>query len=108
MVARRSRFWLERQEILGGLARSRQLLRYAGRLFEELLEGWKQDLRNVWWVVAYPRQSLDSIITERLFARIDDLFRAMGWRVEILKYGKLLDRAFAQPGGDALNPWIAK
>ena len=77
-----------------------------GNIFEALLEGWKKDVRNVWWVVDYNRQSLDSIITERLFARIDDLFRAMGWRVEILKYGKLLERAFAQPGGDALKHWI--
>ncbi len=77
-----------------------------GNIFEALLEGWKKDVRNVWWVIDYNRQSLDSIITERLFARIDDLFRAMGWRVEILKYGKLLDRAFAQPGGDALKHWI--
>jgi pyruvate dehydrogenase E1 component len=77
-----------------------------GNIFEALLEGWKKDVRNVWWVVDYNRQSLDSIITERLFARIDDLFRAMGWRVETLKYGKLLDRAFAQQGGDALQHWI--
>ena len=77
-----------------------------GNIFEALLEGWKKDVRNIWWVVDYNRQSLDSIITERLFARIDDLFRAMGWRVETLKYGKLLDRAFVQPGGDALKHWI--
>ena len=77
-----------------------------GNIFEALLEGWKKDVRNVWWVVDYNRQSLDSIITERLFARIDDLFRAMGWRVETLKYGKLLDRAFSQIGGDALKHWI--
>ena len=77
-----------------------------GNIFEALLEGWKKDVRNVWWVVDYNRQSLDSIITERLFARIDDLFRAMGWRVETLKYGKLLDRAFTQTGGDALKLWI--
>ena len=77
-----------------------------GNIFEALLEGWKKDVRNVWWVIDYNRQSLDSIITERLFARIDDLFRAMGWRVETLKYGKLLDRAFVQPGGDALKHWI--
>ena len=77
-----------------------------GNMFEALLEGWKKDVRNVWWVIDYNRQSLDSIITERLFARIDDLFRAMGWRVETLKYGKLLDRAFARQGGDALKHWI--
>ena len=77
-----------------------------GNIFEALLEGWKKDVRNVWWVIDYNRQSLDSIISERLFARIDDLFRAMGWRVEILKYGKLLKRAFAQPGGDAIKHWI--
>ncbi|HVO05067.1 MAG TPA: hypothetical protein VMT54_22920, partial [Candidatus Cybelea sp.] len=32
-----------------------------GNIFEALLEGWKQGLRNVWWVVDYNRQSLDAV-----------------------------------------------
>lgn len=77
-----------------------------GNIYEALLEGWKKDIRNVWWVIDYNRQSLDSVISDRLFGRIDKLFENMGWRVVTLKYGKLLERAFAQPGGDALRNWI--
>jgi pyruvate dehydrogenase E1 component len=77
-----------------------------GNMFEALLEGWKHDLRNVWWVIDYNRQSLDSIVSDRLFARIDAVFQSMGWRVTTLKYGKRLQAAFAEPGGEALKDWI--
>src|SRR5918996_768446 len=30
-----------------------------GNVFEAMLEGWKHDVRNVWWIVDYNRQSLD-------------------------------------------------
>src|SRR3990170_614980 len=31
-----------------------------GNVYEAMLEGWKHDLRNLWWVIDYNRQSLDS------------------------------------------------
>ena len=77
-----------------------------GNMYEALLEGWKKEIRNVWWVIDYNRQSLDSVISDRLFGQIDHLFENMGWRVVTLKYGKLLERAFAQPGGEPLRNWI--
>ncbi len=77
-----------------------------GNVYEALLEGWKHDLRNVWWVIDYNRQSLDAVITDRLFGRIDQLFQNMGWRVVTLKYGKRLEAAFRRPGGEALRQWI--
>jgi pyruvate dehydrogenase E1 component len=77
-----------------------------GNMYEALLEGWKKDIHNVWWVIDYNRQSLDSVISDRLFGRIDQLFENMGWRVVTMKYGKLLEQAFAEPGGDALRNWI--
>ncbi|MDX1422989.1 MAG: transketolase [Kiloniellales bacterium] len=77
-----------------------------GNVFEAMLEGWKHDLRNVWWVIDYNRQSLDAVITDQLFGRFDDLFRNMGWNVVTLKYGTLLQAAFARPGGAALRRWI--
>ena len=42
-----------------------------GNVFEALLEGWKHDVRNVWWIIDYNRQSLDSVVEDRLFQRID-------------------------------------
>ena len=77
-----------------------------GNVFEALLESWKHDVRDVWWVVDYNRQSLDSVVSDRLFGRIDELFRSVGWRVLTLKYGRLLEAAFAEPGGAALKAWI--
>ncbi|MCG8593349.1 MAG: transketolase, partial [Kiloniellales bacterium] len=77
-----------------------------GNVYEALLEGWKHDLRNVWWVIDYNRQSLDAVVSDRLFGRFDSLFDTMGWRVVTLKYGKKLQRAFEGPGGEALRRWI--
>ena len=77
-----------------------------GNIYEALLEGWKHDIRDVWWVVDYNRQSLDSVMPDRLFGRFEGLFRDMGWNVVSLKYGKALEAAFRQPGGAALRAWI--
>ena len=77
-----------------------------GNVFEALLEGWKHDVRNLWWVIDYNRQSLDSVISDHLFSRVDDIFRTTGWEVITLKYGKKLQRAFEKAGGDALRQWI--
>jgi pyruvate dehydrogenase E1 component len=77
-----------------------------GNVFEAMLEGWKHDVRNVWWVIDYNRQSLDNVVSDRLFARIDGVFESMGWKVLTLKYGKLLEAAFAEPGGEQLRRWI--
>ncbi|MGH7094928.1 MAG: transketolase, partial [Stellaceae bacterium] len=41
-----------------------------------------------------------------LFGRIDALFELVGWRVVTLKYGRLLQAAFAQPDGEHLREWI--
>jgi len=77
-----------------------------GNVFEAILEGWKQGLRNCWWIIDYNRQSLDAVIREGLWARYEALFAAFGWQVIILKYGSLLREAFAEPGGDRLRAWI--
>ncbi|HEU0217521.1 MAG TPA: transketolase [Stellaceae bacterium] len=77
-----------------------------GNIFEALLEGWKHDVRNLWWVIDYNRQSLDAVVSDRLFGRIDAMFEMMGWRVVTLKYGRLLEAAFARPDGHPLREWI--
>jgi len=77
-----------------------------GNIFEAILEGWKQGLRNCWWIIDYNRQSLDAVIREGLWARYEALFKAFGWEVVILKYGSLLNAAFREPGGERLRQWI--
>ena len=77
-----------------------------GNVYETLQEGWKNDLRNCWWIIDYNRQSLDGIVREGLFARIEQIFDAFGWDVVRVKYGALQRAAFAEPGGSALRDWI--
>ena len=77
-----------------------------GNIFEALLEGWKQGLRNCWWIVDYNRQSLDAVVREGLWERYEQLFKNFGWDVVILKYGSLQQAAFREPGGDTLRQWI--
>ena len=77
-----------------------------GNIFEAILEGWKQGLRNCWWIIDYNRQSLDAVVREGLWERYEQLFKNFGWDVVILKYGSLQQAAFREPGGDTLRQWI--
>ena len=77
-----------------------------GNIFESMLEGWKQGLRNCWWIVDYNRQSLDAVVREGLWQRYENLFRNFGWDVVVIKYGSLQQAAFAEPGGEVLRRWI--
>src|SRR3974390_2311219 len=58
-----------------------------GNIFEAMLEGWKQGVRNCWGIIDYNRKSLDAVVREGLWERYENLFRNFGWRVVILKYG---------------------
>jgi pyruvate dehydrogenase E1 component len=77
-----------------------------GNIYECLIEGAKHDLRDTWWIVDYNRQSLDATTTDRMFERFAEMFEAVGWQVVTLKYGRLQQQAFAEPGGPALKAWI--
>ena len=105
--------YLRQKRMLGGEAPAGRMVALVGdaeldegSVFEAMFEGWKHDIRNVWWVIDYNRQSLDSIAEDRLFQRIDSLFQGMGWNVQALKYGHRLQHAFEQSGGQALRQWI--
>src|SRR5271168_3930340 len=41
-----------------------------GNVFEALLEGWKHDVKNLWWIIDYNRQSLDGVVNDHLFQKI--------------------------------------
>jgi pyruvate dehydrogenase E1 component len=77
-----------------------------GNVYECLLEGWKHGLRNTWWIVDYNRQSLDGVVREGLYDRIEKTFRTFGWEIVTLKYGALQQAAFEEEGGEALKNWI--
>ncbi|MDB5510194.1 MAG: transketolase, partial [Hyphomicrobiales bacterium] len=77
-----------------------------GNIYEALIDGWKHGIRNTWWIVDYNRQSLDAVIREGLWEKFETMFRNFGWDVVIIKYGKLMQAAFAEPGGEKLRHWI--
>ena len=77
-----------------------------GNVYECLQEGWKHDLRNTWWIIDYNRQSLDGVVHEGLWEKIESIFKAFGWRVVVLRHGALQRAAFEEPGGEALRDWI--
>jgi pyruvate dehydrogenase E1 component len=64
-----------------------------GNIYEAIIEGAKHDVRNLWWIVDYNRQSLDATSADRMFERFDEIFRSCGWRVVELRYGKKLQAA---------------
>ena len=78
-----------------------------GNVYEALMDTWKHDIPNVWWVIDYNRQSLDGVVNEQLFRIIGRFFRAVGWNVITLKYGSKQMAAFQKPGGTALRRWIS-
>ena len=105
--------YLEAHEWLGPAERRGRMVAIVGdaeldegNVYEALLEGWKHDVRDLWWVIDYNRQSLDAVISDRLFGRFNRLFTSMGWDVVTIKYGRKLHEAFARPGGEALRQWI--
>ena len=77
-----------------------------GNIYEALLEGWKHDVRNLWWVIDYNRQSLDGVVSDNLFQKIKSFFETVGWNVVNIKYGKLQQEAFKGAGGSAIRQWI--
>ena len=64
-----------------------------GNIYEALIEGYKHDVRNLWWIVDYNRQSLDATSADRMFERFDEIFRSCGWRAIELRWGKRLQAA---------------
>lgn len=77
-----------------------------GNIYEALLDGWKHKVRNLSWIIDYNRQSLDGVVNDELFRKIEGVFDSLGWRVTTLKYGAKLEAIRHQPGGEAILNWI--
>jgi pyruvate dehydrogenase E1 component len=56
--------------------------------------------------IDYNRQSLDGVVREGLYDRIESSVRAFGWDVVRIKHGTMQEAAFAEPGGETLRHWI--
>ena len=76
-----------------------------GNIYEAIIEGAKHDIRNLWWIMNYNRQSLDATSTDRMFERFDEIFQAVGWRVVELRYGKR-PAAGRLMGNAAIKSWF--
>jgi len=77
-----------------------------GNIYEALIEGYKHDIRNCWWIVDYNRQSLDATSADRMFERFDEIFATCGWRTVKLLYGKQLTKVLATVTGAPIKVWI--
>ena len=77
-----------------------------GNIYEALIEGYKHDVRNLWWIVDYNRQSLDATSADRMFERFDEIFRSCGWRVVELRYGRQLEEALGTHHGEPIRHWL--
>jgi pyruvate dehydrogenase E1 component len=74
-----------------------------GNVWEALGEEVVRRLGNVLWIVDVNRQSLDRIIPDARPRQLADMFRAGGWRVDELRWGRKLQAHFARPGGESLR-----
>jgi pyruvate dehydrogenase E1 component len=75
-----------------------------GNIYEALIEGYKHDVRNLWWIIDYNRQSLDATSADRMFERFGEIFRSCGWRVVELRHGKRLKAALDE--NPTLRTWF--
>jgi pyruvate dehydrogenase E1 component len=75
-----------------------------GNIYEAIIEGAKHDVRNLWWIIDYNRQSLDATSADRMFERFDEIFRSCGWRVVEIRYGKKLQAVLDK--NPALKGWF--
>jgi pyruvate dehydrogenase E1 component len=73
-----------------------------GNVWEALAEEPLRRLGNVLWIVDVNRQSLDRIVPETRTRALGDLFRASGWHVQDLRWGRRLQAILRRPGGERL------
>lgn len=74
-----------------------------GSIWESVAEPALSGLDNIIWVVDLNRQSLDRVIPGIRIRQLAAMFRTNGWEVIEAKYGRRLERAFAERGGDELR-----
>jgi pyruvate dehydrogenase E1 component len=77
-----------------------------GNVWEAITDPALQGLGNVMWVIDTNRQSLDRVIPDQKIKKLMEFFDGAGWHVVEAKYGRLLEEAFARPGGESLRDHI--
>lgn len=79
-----------------------------GAVWEALLDPGVAELGEIVWIVDLNRQSLDRVVPNIAARRLEMMFDAVGWQVLTVKFGRLLESLFAQPGGSALRTRIVE
>jgi pyruvate dehydrogenase E1 component len=74
-----------------------------GSVWEAWTEEAMADLAGHVVVVDLNRQSLDRVVGDRRSRQLDRLFRALGWHVLSLRFGRRLRALLAEPGGAWLS-----
>ena len=77
-----------------------------GNVWEAVADPATDGLGNSMWIVDLNRQSLDRVVPGVRIEQWKQQFAGAGWHVVEAKYGRALEAAFAQPGGDSLRAWI--
>jgi pyruvate dehydrogenase E1 component len=77
-----------------------------GNIWEAVADPSTAGLGNVMWLVDFNRQSLDRVVPGVRIDQWRGQFVAAGWHVVEVKYGRKLEAAYAQPGGEHLRAWI--
>ncbi|WP_407675153.1 transketolase-like TK C-terminal-containing protein [Phaeacidiphilus oryzae] len=70
-----------------------------GAIWEALQDPMVAGLGEAVWIVDLNRQSLDRVVPAMAGERLHGMFRAAGWQVLTVKYGRLLEELFARPDG---------
>ncbi|GLV55294.1 1-deoxy-D-xylulose-5-phosphate synthase [Dictyobacter sp. S3.2.2.5] len=77
-----------------------------GNIWEAAIDETLHGAGNVLIIVDLNRQSLDRVVPGIRARQLKNLFAAAGWHTLEAKYGRLLEKVFAQPGGAALRQRI--
>jgi pyruvate dehydrogenase E1 component len=74
-----------------------------GAVWEAVLDSGTAQLGEIVWIIDLNRQSLDRVVPNIAAGKIERMFGAAGWQVLTVRFGHLLERIMALPGGDALR-----
>ena len=77
-----------------------------GNVWEAIAEPALAGLGNMMMIIDLNRQSLDRVVPDIQATRLQRFFHDAGWHVVEAKYGRRLESAFDERGGDALRGHI--
>ncbi|MBM9467968.1 transketolase-like TK C-terminal-containing protein [Nakamurella leprariae] len=74
-----------------------------GAIWEAVADPSVATLGELLWIVDLNRQSLDRVVPDVQIHRLIGMFRAAGWQVITLKWGRTISALFERPGGEELR-----